>query len=74
MKMNGGNAFYLVNKKSIYTDGDVENYREESLKAMIGKNLTNQRSESTIKPPGDLSVKLNELVQKKITEKGFSNC
>jgi len=74
MKMNGGNAFYLVNKKSIYTDVDIENFRGQSLKAMIGMNQTNQRSESTIKAPADLSIKLNELVQKKITEKGFSNC
>jgi len=67
MKMNGGNAFYLVNKKSIYTDADIKNYREESLKAMIGKNIANQRIELTIKPPADLSIKLKELVQKKIT-------
>jgi len=74
MKMNRGKAFYLVNKKSIYTDVDVESYRDESLRAMVDMNETNQRIESTIKPPADFPNKLNELVQKKMTEKGFSNC
>ena len=71
-KMNSGKAFYLVNKKSIYTDVDVVGYRGECLRSMIGVNQTNQRTEST-KPPTDLAIKQNELVQKGTTEKGFSN-
>ena len=72
-KMNSEKAFYLVNRKSIYTDVDVASYRGECLRSMIGVNQTNQLTESTIKPPTDLAIKQSELVQKGITEKGFSN-
>jgi len=72
--MNPGEAFYLVKTKSIYTDVDIVNYRQERLGSMVEKNLTSQRSETTIKPPSDLASKLTDLVQKKVTEKGFSNC
>jgi len=74
MEMNAGNAFYLVNKKSIYTDVDIEKYRDECLRSMVEKNQTNHRSESTIKPPADLAAKMDDLLQKNLTEKGFSNC
>jgi len=74
MMMNAGDAFYLVNTKSIYTDVDIEKYRGECLRSMVVENQTKQRSESTIKAPVDLAVKMDELLQKKITEKGFSNC
>jgi len=72
--MNSQNAFYLVKSRSIYTDVDVENYREECLRSMVVENQTNQQTESTIKAPTDLAPKLDELVQKKMTEKGFMNC
>jgi len=73
-KMNSGNAYYLVNKKSLYTDADIDKYREDCLKSMTGVNETKQRIKSTIKAPVDLNSKLVELVKKGITEKGFSNC
>jgi len=72
--MNSGKAFYLVNKKSIYTDEDTKTYRGERLRSMVRVNQTNQRTESTIKPPEDLAAKLGELVQKGRTEKAFCNC
>ena len=74
MKMNPGKAFYLVNSKSIYTDVDIVNFRRERLGSMVEKNSTNQRSETTIRPPTDLATKLNDLVQRNMTEKGYSNC
>jgi len=73
-RMNTQNAFYLVKSRSIYTDVDVENYREECLRSMVVDNQTNQQTESTIKAPEDLETKLDELVQRNMTEKGFMNC
>jgi len=73
-QMNKGNAFYLVNKKSIYTDEDIRKYRGDRLKSMVRVNQTNQRTESTIRPPTDLGMKLKELVQRGITEEALSNC
>jgi len=73
-KMNCENAFYLVNSRSVYTDVDVEKYRQECLKSMLDVNQTSQRSESTVKPPADLAGKVDELVERKMTEKGFTNC
>jgi len=72
--MNNQNAFYLVKTRSVYTDVDVENYREECLRSMLLDNRTNQQTESTIKHPTDLAPKLDELVQKRMTEKGLMNC
>jgi len=72
--MNSQNAFYLVKNRSIYTDVDVENYREQCLRSMLVDNRTNQQTESTIKHPNDLAAKLDELVQKRMTEKGLMNC
>jgi len=72
--MNTENAFYLVKSRSIYTDVDVENYREQCLRSMVVDNRTNQQTESTIKAPSDLASKLDELIQKNMTEKGFTNC
>jgi len=72
-RMNSQNAFYLVKSRSIYTDVDVENYREECLRSMVVENQTNQQTQSTIKAPTDLATKLDELIGKNMTEKGFMN-
>jgi len=73
-KMNSENAFYLVNRRSVFTDVDVANNRAECLSSMLGFNQTNQRTESTINPPADLKTKLDDLIERKMTEKGFLNC
>jgi len=72
-KMNSDNAFYLVTRRSVFTDVDVASYRAECLNSMVGINQTNQRTESTIKAPADLITKLDDLVERNMTEKGFSN-
>jgi len=72
--MNTENAFYLVRHRSVYTDVDVQNYREQSLRAMVAEPEANRRGESTIKAPADLAAKLNELIQRNQTDKGFMNC
>jgi len=72
--MNSENAFYVINSRSVYTDVDIEQSRDECLRSMLGTNQINQRTVSTIKPPADLVTKLDDLIQRKMTEKGFSNC
>jgi hypothetical protein len=72
--MNTENAFYLVRNRSVYTDVDVQNYREECLRSMVAKPEANRRGESTIAAPADLAAKLHELMQRNKTDKGFMNC
>jgi len=73
-EMNTENAFYLVRSRSVYTDVDVQNYREQCLKSMVSENQENKRGESTITAPADLADKLSELIQRNKTEKGYMNC
>merc|ERR1719494_407255 len=46
--MNTENAFYLVRNRSVYTDVDVQNYREQCLRSMVVEPQANSRGESTL--------------------------
>jgi len=72
--MNSENTFYVINSRGVYTDLDIEKSRDECLRSMLSTNQINQRTVSTIKPPADLVTKLDDLIQRKMTDKGFSNC
>jgi len=73
-EMNTENAFYLVRSRSVYTDVDVQGYREQCLRSMVEESQGEKRGESTIKAPADLAAKLGELIARNKTEKGFMNC
>jgi len=72
--MNAENCFFLVRSRSVYTEEDVEAYRTECLESMVVKNRIDAQRKTTITAPTDLASKLDELVQKNMTEIGITNC